>query len=48
MTCNTIPELEGKTLNAISDLGETVLDTGVSIPLLERENQRIANGEIVG
>ncbi|MGB2559345.1 MAG: molybdopterin-dependent oxidoreductase [Akkermansiaceae bacterium] len=48
MTCNTIPKLEGKTLNAISDLGETVLDTGVSIPLLERENQRIANGEIVG
>ena len=48
MTCNTIPKLEGKALNAISDLGETVLDTGVSIPLLERENQRIANGEIVG
>ena len=48
MTCNTIPELEGKALNSISDLGETVLDTGVSIPLLERENQRIANGEIVG
>lgn len=48
ITCNTITQLEGKTLNSISHLGETILDTGVSIPLLERENQRIASGEIVG
>ena len=48
ITCNTITQLEGKTLNSISDLGEPILDTGVSIPLLDRENQRIINGEIVG
>ena len=48
ITCNSVPQLEGKTLDSISDQGEVILDTGVGIPLLERENQRIANGEIVG
>jgi NADH-quinone oxidoreductase subunit G len=44
----TIPAFAGKTLPALSDQGETLTDTGVSIPLIEKENQRIANGEIVG
>jgi len=45
---NTIPQLEGKTLTKISELGEAIIDTNITIPLLDRENQRIANGEIVG
>lgn len=45
---NTIPQLEGKTLSTISDLGEPLIETNITIPLLDRENQRIANGEIVG
>ena len=45
---NSIPELEGKTLSTISAQGEPVTDTGITIPLIERENQRKANGEIVG
>ena len=45
---NAIPQLEGKSLTNISELGEAIIDTKVTIPLLDRENQRIANGEIVG
>jgi len=45
---NTIPQLEGKTLSTISELGEALIDTNITIPLLDRENQRIASGEIVG
>lgn len=48
ITSEAIPKLNGKHLATISDLGEALLDTGVTIPLLERENQRIANGEIPG
>lgn len=48
ITSESIPQLNGKHLANISDLGESILDTGVTIPLLERENQRIANGEIPG
>ncbi len=45
---NTIPQLSGKTLGSISELGEALVDTNVTIPLLDRENQRVASGEIVG
>lgn len=45
---NSIPQLEGKTLSTISELGEALIDTNITIPLLDRENQRIASGEIVG
>ena len=48
ITSTGIAQLNGKHLANIGDLGENLLDTGVSIPLLERENQRIANGEIPG
>ncbi|MGJ8676867.1 MAG: molybdopterin-dependent oxidoreductase [Akkermansiaceae bacterium] len=44
----SIPEFEGKTLTTISKLGDTITNTVVSIPLLEREKQRKANGEITG
>ena len=45
---NNIPQLEGKNLANISELGEVMIDTNVTIPLLDRETQRIAQGEIVG
>jgi NADH-quinone oxidoreductase subunit G len=45
---NNIPQLEGKNLANISELGEVIIDTNVTIPLLDREAQRIAQGEIVG
>ena len=45
---NTIPQLEGKTLSNISEHGEALIDTNITIPLIDRENQRIESGEIVG
>ena len=45
---NNIPQLEGKNLANISEQGEVIIDTNVTIPLLDRETQRIAQGEIVG
>jgi len=45
---NNIPQLEGKNIANISELGEVIIDTNVTIPLLDRETQRIAQGEIVG
>ncbi|MCP5536420.1 MAG: molybdopterin-dependent oxidoreductase [Akkermansiaceae bacterium] len=44
----SIPAFEGKTLASLSDQGEVITATGVTIPLVERENQRKAHGEIVG
>jgi NADH-quinone oxidoreductase subunit G len=44
----SIPEFDGKSLASLSDVGETIIETGVTIPLVERENQRKAHGEIVG
>ena len=44
----SVPAFEGKTLTSLSDLGEVITETGVTIPLVERENQRKSNGEIVG
>ena len=43
-----IASCTGITLASLSDLGETITETGITIPLIERENQRIAQGEIVG
>ena len=45
---SSIPEFEGKKLTSIGKLGEPLINTGITIPLLEKENQRKANGEIVG
>ena len=44
----SIPEFEGKHLATISDSGDVVTETGVTIPLVEREAARKENGEIVG
>ncbi len=44
----SIPEFEGKHLAAISNLGDIITETGNSIPLVKREAERKANGEIVG
>ncbi len=43
-----VPELEGLTLGRIGDLGVPVMETGETIPLLEREKERKAKGLIVG
>ena len=44
----SIPEFEGCPLTNIPSLGIPITETGITIPLIERENQRKANGEIVG
>ncbi|PQJ29588.1 molybdopterin-dependent oxidoreductase [Rubritalea profundi] len=44
----TIPAFEGVTLSKIGDQGIQLLETGVTIPLLEKEKQRVENREIVG
>ncbi len=44
----SIPDFEGKTLTSLNDLGEIITETGITIPLVQRENQRKAHGEIVG
>jgi NADH-quinone oxidoreductase subunit G len=44
----SIDEFNGHTLAKIPDNGVSVIETGVTIPLIERESQRKANGEIVG
>ena len=43
-----VSEFEGLTLSKIGDLGVSVTETGVTIPLLENERARKAAGEIVG
>lgn len=45
---NEIEVFEGLTLTKIGDQGQQLLDTGVTIPLLEREAERKASGMIVG
>lgn len=40
--------LQGLTLNGIGDLGVQVLETGETVPLLQRESERKAKGIIVG
>ena len=44
----SIPEFEGKHLTNISDTGDVITETGITIPLVQREAERKANGEIVG
>ncbi len=43
-----IPLFAGLSLSRIGDAGLPLVETGASIPLLERERERIARGEIVG
>ena len=43
-----VSEFSGLTWGQIGDLGLPLLETGVTIPLLEREKQRVASGLIVG
>jgi NADH-quinone oxidoreductase subunit G len=43
-----VPEFAGLTLSRIGDLGVQVLETGETVPLLERERERKAKGLIVG
>jgi NADH-quinone oxidoreductase subunit G len=43
-----VPEFEGLNLSKIGDLGKPVVETGVTIPLLENERARKASGQIVG
>lgn len=42
------PEFEGLTLSKIGDLGIPLIETGETIPLIEREKERIAKGLVVG
>ncbi|MEM9235929.1 MAG: molybdopterin-dependent oxidoreductase [Verrucomicrobiota bacterium] len=44
----SVSEFEGLSLSKISDLGKPIIETGVTIPLLENERARKASGEIVG
>ena len=43
-----IPCFQGHTLNSIGDQGVQVLETGETVPILEREKERKAKGIIVG
>jgi len=43
-----VPEFAGLTWGAIGDQGIPLVETGVTIPLLEREKERIAQGIVVG
>ena len=43
-----IPVLEGRSLGRIGDAGVQIYQTGVTIPLLERERERVRRGEING
>ena len=48
LMANEVSEFEGLTFSKIGDGGLELVKTGESIPLLERERERIANGTIVG
>jgi len=43
-----IPEFEGNTWEDVGDQGIPLIETGVTIPLIEREKERIAQGIIPG
>jgi len=45
---NTVPAFADQTLSKIGDLGVSITETGVTIPLLEHERGRIERREIVG
>ncbi|MCB1232107.1 MAG: molybdopterin-dependent oxidoreductase [Verrucomicrobiae bacterium] len=42
------PEFEGFTLSKVGELGVPLIETGETIPLIEREKERIAKGIVVG
>lgn len=46
--CESIGELNNHQLAKIPNNGTPVMDTGITIPLIERENARKESGEIVG
>ena len=43
-----VSEFEGLTLSKVGSQGIELIETDETIPLLERERERIAKGEIVG
>ena len=45
---NQVPIIKQKTLSSIGDLGVNVVETGETVPLLEREAKRVREGLIVG
>jgi len=48
MITQFIPSFEGITFSKIGDLGTVITETDATIPLLEKEKERVANKEIVG
>jgi len=48
MLAQEIKEFADLTLQKIGDLGVPITDTGVTIPLLEKEKERVKSGQIVG
>ena len=48
MLADDVKEFKDLTLQKIGDQGLPVIDTGETIPLLEKERKRIENREIVG
>ena len=45
---NQVSIIKQKTLSSIGDLGVNVVETGETVPLLEREAKRVREGLIVG
>lgn len=45
---SVVPALKGLTLSGIGEKGVPVIETGETIPLLEREAQRVKQGLIAG
>ncbi len=43
-----IPEFADKKLTQVGNLGEPITETGITIPLVEKEREKKSNGEIVG
>lgn len=48
MLASEVPEFAELSLQKIGDLGLQITETGEKIPLLEKERERIAKGQIVG
>ena len=45
---SVVPALKGLHLSGVGENGVQVIETGETIPLLEREAQRVKQGLIVG
>ena len=43
-----IPAFQGQSFGSIGDLGVSITETGITIPLLEQEKARKESGIIVG